>query len=46
MAQALNLGLNDQNLRQKLLENGQKLLKTYSWNKTAAKTLNLYQNSV
>ncbi len=46
MAQAINLGLNDQNLRQKLLENGQKLLKTYSWNKTAAKTLNLYQNSV
>lgn len=46
IAQALNLGLNDQNLRQKLLENGQKLLKTYSWDKTAEKTLIIYKNKV
>ena len=35
----------DKNLRARLIERGQKLCTTYSWNKLATETLSIYQNT-
>ncbi len=43
MAEAIQKGLKDENLRQNIIKNGLKLLKRYSWEKTAAETLGVYQ---
>jgi glycosyltransferase involved in cell wall biosynthesis len=34
----------DKNLRQRLIERGQKLCTSYSWDQLAQKTLDIYQN--
>lgn len=44
MAETINKGLIDENLRKNLINNGQNLLKNYSWNETARQTLKIYQN--
>ncbi|HLC69887.1 MAG TPA: glycosyltransferase family 1 protein [Patescibacteria group bacterium] len=43
MAEAIALGLNDQNLRTKLLNESKKILPLYNWQTTAEKTLELYE---
>jgi len=43
MATKINTALTDENLRQNLKNNGQKLLKKYSWQTTAEQTLQIYQ---
>lgn len=45
IADAANSVLTDKNLSQKLVENGQEILKKYSWTDTAKKTIVIYKNS-
>ncbi len=45
MAEKILKVLSDENLQKKLIENGQKRLKNFSWKKMAEETLRVYQNT-
>ncbi|KKU27318.1 MAG: mannosyltransferase B-like protein [Candidatus Magasanikbacteria bacterium GW2011_GWA2_46_17] len=46
IVEALYRGFTDNSLREKLICNAKKLLPSYSWEKTAQRTLDVYENSV
>jgi len=45
LVSTLHIALNDQNMRQKLINNSIKILNQYSWSKTALQTLEIYEKT-